>query len=162
MAPEEKEEYEKCKESPAYFYNKYVKPDGFPDATDEDFKFPIVYPKRRSGWNDRLVKAAAIQSRLGKTIGVASLTKKSYNQYLKKYLEHGGDPEMISWLDPDAKMTGLRPLEFDGDPDMEMVESAWPKMPDIPGKAIIITSMQTILNGNKFQDLWNESQNEEE
>ena len=38
------EEMQKCKDSPAYFYNKYMKREGMPDITDEEFnKFSDSY-----------------------------------------------------------------------------------------------------------------------
>ena len=45
------QEYTKCHEDEVYFYNKYIKPEGFPDRTKEDFQrvreFNIGLKKRR-------------------------------------------------------------------------------------------------------------------
>jgi len=38
LSKEQKEEIEKCKNSPSYFYNKYVRRDGDRFISDEDFE----------------------------------------------------------------------------------------------------------------------------
>lgn len=36
LPPEDAEEFKKCHDSPAYFYNKYVRREGQPELTDEE------------------------------------------------------------------------------------------------------------------------------
>jgi len=162
MKEQDQEELKRCEESPAYFYNKYCKPEGAPDVTDEQIKgFTGSYGTRyrRSGQASRNAEACAMYSKMGKTCAIATPTEESYNKFHELYIKFGGDPKLISWLKPKSDMTGLRP-DFLRDIDYpeEMVDAAWPKILDIPGKSIWpITSIETTLNGNNFQELWNDS-----
>jgi hypothetical protein len=161
MKEQDQEELKRCEESPAYFYNKYCKPEGAPDVTDEQMKgFTGHYTtrsRRSPGQTSRNAEACAMASKMGKTCAIATPTEEGYNKFHELYIKFGGDPKLISWLKPKAKMAGLfHDFNVDIDYPEEMVVATWPKIPDIPGKAII-TSIETTLNGNKFQELWNDS-----
>lgn len=53
MSPEDKEELQKCKDSPLYFYNKYWRREGQREITESEYEAFMEQLKRPYGWKRR-------------------------------------------------------------------------------------------------------------